>query len=46
VIERYEFKTIYHTQIIFIRYYDWYNNHHKHGSLCRISPERFLKERA
>ena len=43
VIERFEFESIYHAQMIFTRYYDWYNNHRKHGSLGRNSPEQFLK---
>ncbi|MDP1971981.1 MAG: integrase core domain-containing protein, partial [Sediminibacterium sp.] len=43
VVERYEFESIYHAQLIFNRYYDWYNNHRKHGSLGRKSPEQFLK---
>lgn len=43
VIERFEFESIYHAQMIFTRYYDWYNNHRKHGSLGRKSPEQFLK---
>jgi transposase InsO family protein len=38
VIERYEFESIYHAQMIFNRYYEWYNNHRKHGSLGRKSP--------
>ena len=44
VVERYEFESIYHAQMIFSRYYEWYNNHRKHGSLGRKSPEQFLKE--
>jgi transposase InsO family protein len=43
VIERYEFEYIYHAQMIFNRYYEWYNNYRKHGSLVRKSPEQFLK---
>ncbi len=46
VIERFEFESIHHAKAVFYRYYEWYNNHRKHGSLGRISPERFLKERA
>jgi len=42
VVERYEFESIYHAQMIFSRYYEWYNNHRKHGSLGRKSPEQFL----
>ena len=44
VVERYEFDSIYHAQMIFNRYYDWYNNHRKHGSLGRKSPEQFLEQ--
>lgn len=44
VVERYEFESIYHAQMIFNRYYEWYNNHRKHGSLGRKSPEQYLKE--
>lgn len=44
VVERFEFESIYHAQMIFNRYYDWYNNHRKHGSLGRKSPEQFIRE--
>ena len=44
VIERFEFESVYHAQMIFHRYYDWYNQHRKHGSLGRKSPEQFLRE--
>jgi putative transposase len=43
VVERYEFESLYHAQMIFNRYYEWYNNTRKHGSLGRKSPEQFLK---
>ena len=43
VVERLEFESIYHAQMIFNRYYDWYNNHRKHVSPGRKSPEHFLK---
>jgi transposase InsO family protein len=39
VVERFEFESIYHAQMIFNRYYEWYNNHRKHGYLGRKSPE-------
>jgi transposase InsO family protein len=42
VVERFEFESIYHAQMIFNRYYDWYNYHRKHGSLGRKSPEQYL----
>jgi putative transposase len=44
VVERYEFESIYHAQLIFNRYYEWYNNHRKHGSLGRKSPEQYLRQ--
>jgi putative transposase len=46
VIERFEFESVYHAQMIFQRYYDWYNHHRKHGALGRKSPEQFLREQA
>lgn len=46
VIERFEFESVYHAQLILQRYYDWYNKHRKHGSLGKKSPERFLREQA
>jgi putative transposase len=30
--------------MIFKGYYDWYNNHRKHGALGRKSPENYLRE--
>ena len=44
VVERFKFESIYHAQMIFNRYYDWYNNHRKHGALGRKSPEQYLRE--
>ncbi len=44
VVERFEFESIYHAQMIFNRYYEWYNNHRKHGTLGRKSPELYLHE--
>ena len=43
-VERFEFESIYHAQMIFNRYYEWYNNHRKHGYLGRKSPEQYLRE--
>lgn len=43
VVERFEFESIYHAKMTFERYYNWYNNHRKHGSLGRKSPEQFLE---
>ena len=45
VVERYEFESVYHAQMIFSRYYEWYNNHRKHGALGRKSPEQYLREK-
>lgn len=39
VIDRYEFDSIYHAQMVFNRYYKWYNEKRKHGSLGRKTPE-------
>ncbi len=44
VVERYDFESIYHEQMIFNRSYEWYNNHRKHGGLNRKSPEHYLRE--
>ena len=43
-MERFEFKSIYHAQIIFNRYYEWYNNHHINLALARKSPEKYLRD--
>jgi len=39
VIDRYEFDSIYHAQMIIDRYYTWYNQKRKHGSLQRKTPD-------
>jgi putative transposase len=39
VIERFEFESLYHAQLVFQRYYDWYNQERKHGSLGGKTPE-------
>ncbi len=44
VEEQFEFEFIYHAQMINYRYYEWYNNHRKHGSLGRKSPEQYLSD--
>lgn len=44
VVERFEFESIYHAQMIFQRYYQWYNHHRKHGALGRKSPEQYLRQ--
>ena len=38
VIERFEFDSIYHAQIIIDRYYQWYNEKRRHGSLKGTTP--------
>ena len=40
VIDRFEFDSIYHAQMIIDRYYNWYNQKRRHGSLNRQSPEK------
>ena len=39
VIDRFEFDSIYHAQMIIDRYYKWYNQKRKHGSLKRKTPQ-------
>lgn len=46
VVERYEFESIYHAQMIFSSYYEWHNNHCKHGALRRKSQEQYPLEYA
>ena len=38
VIERFEFDSIYHAQMIIDRYYQWYNEKRRHGSLKGKTP--------
>jgi putative transposase len=38
VIDRFEFDSLYHAQLITRRYYKWYNNQRRHGSLRRKTP--------
>ena len=38
------FESIYLAKMILTRYYDWYNNYRKHGSLGRKYPELYLRE--
>lgn len=38
VIDRYEFESIYHAQLVMARYYTWYNEKRRHGSLDRGTP--------
>ena len=39
VIDRFEFDSIYHAQMIIDRYYKWYNQKRRHGSLKRRTPD-------
>jgi transposase InsO family protein len=40
VIDRFEFDSIYHAQLVIERYYQWYNERRRHGSLKRKTPEQ------
>ena len=44
VIDRFEFDSIYHAQMIIDRYYTWYNKKRRHGSLKRKTPESVYKQ--
>jgi transposase InsO family protein len=44
VIERFEFESIFHAQLIIDRYYKWYNEKRRHGSLKRQTPESVWKK--
>jgi putative transposase len=39
VMDRFEFDSIYHAQMIIDRYYKWYNEKRRHGSLSGKSPQ-------
>lgn len=39
VIDRFEFDSIYHAQMIIERYYKWYNEKRRHGSLSGRTPD-------
>jgi transposase InsO family protein len=39
VIERFEFESIYHAQMVIDRYYKWYNEKRRHGSLKGRTPD-------
>lgn len=39
VIDRFEFDSIYHAQMIIDRYYKWYNEQRRHGSLRGQTPQ-------
>jgi putative transposase len=38
VMDRFEFDSIYHAQLIIDRYYKWYNERRRHGSLAGKTP--------
>jgi putative transposase len=44
VIERFEFESIYHAQLVINRYYKWYNEKRRHGSLGGQTPEIVWKK--
>jgi putative transposase len=46
VVDRFGFESFHQAKLVFYRYYELYNNERKHGSLGRLSLEKFLKERA
>lgn len=39
VMDRYEFDSIYHAQMVIDRYYEWYNTKRRHGSLAGKTPQ-------
>jgi putative transposase len=43
VIDRYEFDSIYHAQMVLDRYYEWYNEKRRHGALKRQAPNHAFK---
>ena len=44
VIDRFEFESIYHAQMVIDRYYKWYNEKRRHGSLNGQTPESVYKK--
>ena len=44
VIDRFEFDSIYHAEMIINRYYNWYNEKRRHGSLGGKSPQKVWNE--
>jgi putative transposase len=44
VIDRFEFESIYHARMIIDRYYKWYNEKRRHGSLKRQAPDLAWKK--
>jgi putative transposase len=43
VIDRYEFASIYHAQMVLDRYYKWYNEKRRHGALQRQTPNHVVQ---
>ncbi len=43
VIDRFEFESIFHAQMVIDRYYKWYNEKRKHWSLKRQTPDTVWK---
>ena len=44
VIDRFEFESIFHAQMTIDRYYKWYNEKRRHGSLNRQTPDSVWKK--
>ena len=44
VIDRFEFDSIYHAQMIIDRYYKWYNEKRRHGSLNGQTPTQVFEK--
>jgi putative transposase len=44
VIDRFEFDSIYHAQMIIDRYYKWYNEKRRHGSLSGRTPNAVYQQ--
>ena len=44
VIDRFEFDSIYHVQMIIDRYYKWYNERRRHGSLQGKTPNAVFNQ--
>lgn len=40
VVDRFEFDSIYQAQLVFQRYYQWYNERRRHGSLSGLTPQK------
>lgn len=44
VVDRFEFESIHHARLVFDRYYRWYNERRKHGSLGGKKPEQIWNQ--